>query len=56
MNRGYFRPANQPSVLSFQADGQHWRLGLTICEDLWVEDALQAQRLVGTGSNRQPHP
>ena len=43
----YFRPANQPSVLSFQAEGQHWRLGITICEDLWVEDALQAQRLVG---------
>ena len=43
----YFRPANQPSVLSFQAEGQDWRLGLTICEDLWVEDALQAQRLVG---------
>ena len=43
----YFRPANQPSVLSFQAEGQHWRLGITICEDLWVEDALQTQRLVG---------
>ena len=43
----YFRPANQPSVLSFEAEGQDWRLGLTICEDLWVEDALQAQRLVG---------
>ena len=43
----YFRPANQPSVLSFESEGQTWRLGLTICEDLWVEDALQAQRLVG---------
>ena len=43
----YFRPANQASVLSFEAEGQDWRLGLTICEDLWVEDALQAQRLVG---------
>ncbi|AKN61116.1 NAD synthetase [Synechococcus sp. WH 8020] len=43
----YFRPADQPSVLSFEADGQDWRLGLTICEDLWVEDALQAQRLMG---------
>ena len=43
----YFRPANQPSVLSFQAEGQHWRLGITICEDLWVEDALQTQRIVG---------
>ena len=43
----YFRPANQPSVLSFATEGQNWRLGLTICEDLWVEDALQTQRLVG---------
>ena len=43
----YFRPANQPSVLSFENEGQNWRLGLTICEDLWVEDALQTQRLVG---------
>lgn len=43
----YFRPANQPSVLSFKNEGQNWRLGLTICEDLWVEDALQTQRLVG---------
>ena len=43
----YFRPANQPSVLSFPSEGQHWRLGITICEDLWVEDALQTQRLVG---------
>jgi NAD+ synthase/NAD+ synthase (glutamine-hydrolysing) len=43
----YFRPANQPSVLSIESEGQTWRMGLTICEDLWVEDALQAQRLVG---------
>ena len=43
----YFRPANQPSVLSFENEGKNWRLGLTICEDLWVEDALQTQRLVG---------
>jgi NAD+ synthase/NAD+ synthase (glutamine-hydrolysing) len=43
----YFRPAKQPSVLNFEIEGQNWRLGLTICEDLWVEDALQTQRLMG---------
>ena len=43
----YFRPAHEPSVLNFEVEGRNWRLGLTICEDLWVEDTLQAQRLVG---------
>ncbi len=43
----YFRPAYQPGVLRLAAEGKEWRLGLTICEDLWVEDALQEQRLVG---------
>ena len=43
----YFRPGTHPWVLNFEAEGRHWRLGLTICEDLWVEDALQKQRLVG---------
>ena len=43
----YFRPASQPSVLNFQSGGRQWRLGLTICEDLWVDDELQTERLVG---------
>jgi NAD+ synthase (glutamine-hydrolysing) len=43
----YFRPASSPSCLSFNLNGQPWRLGLTICEDLWVEPSLQSQRLSG---------
>ena len=29
-------------------DGRPWRLGLTICEDLWVDEQLQGHRLAGT--------
>ena len=42
--RRYFRPGAGPCLLTL-ADGL--RLGLTICEDLWVEDALQRERLAG---------
>ena len=42
--RRYFRPGAGPCLLSLP-DGL--RLGLTICEDLWVEDALQLERLAG---------
>jgi len=45
--RRYFRPAELPSVLELGADGRPWRLGLTICEDLWVEEELQGHRLAG---------
>lgn len=43
----YFRAASGPSCLTLNLAGQPWRLGLTICEDLWVEPALQNQRLTG---------
>ena len=43
----YFRAAAAPAVLEFDQDGRFWRLGLTICEDLWVDETLQEQRLVG---------
>ena len=42
--RRYFRPGERAAVLTLPG-GQ--RLGLTICEDLWVDDALQRDRLVG---------
>jgi NAD+ synthase (glutamine-hydrolysing) len=45
--RRYFRPAPGPSLLELVVRGRRWRLGLTICEDLWVEEELQGQRLVG---------
>ncbi|MEB3276204.1 MAG: NAD+ synthase, partial [Cyanobacteriota bacterium] len=41
--RRYFQSADQPALL--ELDGL--RLGLTICEDLWVEEDLQQQRLTG---------
>ena len=43
----YFRPAHEPSVLELERHGRRWRLGLTICEDLWVEEELQGHRLAG---------
>lgn len=45
--RRYFRAADQPAVLEFQQGGRSWTLGLTICEDLWVEEELQGHRLAG---------
>ena len=42
--RRYFRPGNGPCLLSLP-NGK--RLGLTICEDLWVDDDLQRERLDG---------
>lgn len=45
--RRYFRAGEAASVLEFMAEGRPWRLGLTICEDLWVEEDLQGHRLAG---------
>ncbi|MEB3253736.1 MAG: NAD+ synthase [Synechococcus sp.] len=42
--RRYFRPGDGPCLLTLPG-GE--RLGLTVCEDLWVEDALQRERLAG---------
>ena len=45
--RRYFRPGQEAAVLSLEKGGRLWRLGLTICEDLWVEDDLHGYRLAG---------
>ena len=45
--RRYFRPGQEAAVLSLEIGGRPWRLGLTICEDLWVEDDLHGHRLAG---------
>ena len=45
--RRYFRPADAPCLLELQRGGRPWRLGITICEDLWVEEELHPQRLLG---------
>ena len=42
--RRYFRPGQGPCLFS-AADGR--RIGLTICEDLWVDPELQGGRLAG---------
>ncbi|MFQ6538387.1 MULTISPECIES: NAD+ synthase [Aphanothece] len=43
----YFLPGDAAAVLELERRGQRWRLGLTICEDLWVEEELQGHRLAG---------
>jgi NAD+ synthase (glutamine-hydrolysing) len=43
----YFIPGKHPAVLELEAGGRSLRLGLSICEDLWVEQDLQEQRLAG---------
>ncbi|MFM7170313.1 MAG: NAD+ synthase [Cyanobium sp.] len=45
--RRYFRAGETASVLELISGGRPWRLGLTICEDLWVEEDLQGHRLAG---------
>ena len=42
--RRYFRPGDGPCLLTLD---NGLRLGLTICEDLWVDPALQGGRLAG---------
>jgi NAD+ synthase (glutamine-hydrolysing) len=45
--RRYFLPGDAPAVLELERNGRRWRFGLTICEDLWVEEELQGHRLAG---------
>lgn len=43
----YFRASGSPSTISLRVNHHDWYLGLTICEDLWVDQELQERRLVG---------
>jgi NAD+ synthase (glutamine-hydrolysing) len=45
--RRYFRPGEAAAVLELERRGRRWRLGLSICEDLWVEEDLIGERLAG---------
>ena len=45
--RRYFRPGEAAAVLQLERGARSWRFGLTICEDLWVEEGLQGHRLAG---------
>jgi len=45
--RRYFRPASEPCLLELERGGRPWRLGLSLCEDLWVDEDLHGHRLSG---------
>ena len=43
----YFRPSQESGKVTLKVQQKIWHLGITICEDLWVEDDLQNQRIQG---------
>ncbi len=43
----YFRSAKDSSVLSLNHHERNWKIGITICEDIWVEQCLQNQKVLG---------
>ncbi|AIQ97989.1 NAD+ synthase [Prochlorococcus sp. MIT 0801] len=43
----YFRSAEKSSVLNFNYQEKLWKIGITICEDLWVEQNLQKEKILG---------
>ena len=43
----YFRPAKSSSIFNFGSDDKFSKIGITICEDLWVEEEIQGQRIQG---------
>ncbi|WP_320663835.1 NAD+ synthase [Prochlorococcus sp. MIT 1223] len=49
----YFRPFSHSSTINIKTLKRNWKLGLTICEDLWVEENLQGQRLQGANPIEQ---
>jgi len=54
--RRYFRPGEAAALLELNLAGRPWRLGLTICEDLWVEESLQGHRLAGADPIEELRP
>jgi NAD+ synthase (glutamine-hydrolysing) len=45
--RRYFRSGSGACLLQLERQGRPWSLGLTICEDLWVDQQLAGQKLAG---------
>ena len=43
----YFRPSHGAGQITLHNGDRNWRLGITICEDLWVDQELHGRRLVG---------
>jgi len=43
----YFRSAENSSILNFNYQEKLWKIGITICEDIWVEQNLQNKKILG---------
>ncbi len=43
----YFRSAEKSSILNFNCQEKLWKIGITICEDIWVEQNLQNEKILG---------
>lgn len=45
--RRYFRPSNEPYLIELKKHERVWRLGLTICEDIWADSHVNENCLFG---------
>ena len=43
----YFRSAENSSILNLNHEEKLWKIGITICEDIWVEQNLQSKKVLG---------
>ena len=43
----YFRSAKNSSVLNLTFQKKVWKIGVTICEDIWVDECLQNKKILG---------
>ncbi len=43
----YFRSAKNSSILNFNYQEKLWKIGITICEDIWVEKNLHNEKTLG---------
>ena len=43
----YFRTGNSSNILLFKETGKIIKIGLTICEDIWVDELIQGEKLSG---------
>ncbi len=43
----YFRSAEKSSVLNLPDQKKTWKIGITICEDIWVDQCLQNDKILG---------
>ncbi len=43
----YFRSAEESSILNLYYEEKICRIGITICEDIWVDQCLQGEKILG---------